>query len=96
MKNNKKDEANAPKDLERNKERLICKFQRPLLSTDGDNCILVYDEQCDVMEYLPVSEEDMEFLFPDEALKTYWLCEKEDEGDRGVIYPIEQVEEQGW
>ena len=79
-------------------ELFICKFQRPIFDSapeDEDTLVLVYDESREMMGQFPISKEEMEVIFPDGALKTYWLCDK-DEGDKGMVYPIEQVEEQDW
>ena len=76
------------------KEKIICKFQRPLFDSKGEmNNVLVYNEDRDFEMIVPLDDEAMEEIFPDDEFKTYWVCEP-DKG--GYLHPIKQVGEQDW
>lgn len=76
------------------KKPFICKFQRPLFSTAGSNYILVYNEDRSLSVQMEMRDNEIEALFPDKELKTYWLCRINQKTK--MLEPIEQVEEQEW
>lgn len=75
-------------------DAIICKFQRPLFSSaDNYDEVLVYNEDRDFTMIVPMDEEAMEEIFPDEEEKTYWLCVPD---KNNYLHPIKRVEEQEW
>ena len=75
-------------------EPIICKFQRPLFTSDGDlSKVLVYNEDRSFMMQQEMDEEDMKEIFPDDELKTYWACVPDEDG---YLVPMERLEEQDW
>ena len=76
------------------KEKIICKFQRPLFDSRGEmNNVLAYNETRDFEMIVPLDDEAMEEIFPNDELKTYWVCEPD---KKGYLHPIKQLEEQDW
>lgn len=76
------------------KEKIICKFQRPLFDSKGEmNNVLAYNETRDFEMIVPLDDEAMEEIFPDDELKTYWACVPDEDG---YLIPMEQLEEQEW
>ena len=71
----------------------IFKFQRPLVTDDNSEPILVYNKDQSIMNQLVVSEKIMKMLFPGNSVKEYWLCKKHKDG---VLEPVVWVEEQEW
>ena len=73
--------------------RGIVKVQRPIASTNGTNELLIYSEDRSVELFYEADEEEIEYLFPDEEYKTYWLAEGK---NGGLLNFIEQVEDEDW
>ena len=74
------------------KKPFICKFQRPLFSTQGSNYILVYNEDRSLSVQMEMMDDEIEALFPNNEFKTYWKCVVKNK----MLEPIEQVKEQEW
>lgn len=80
--------------MSENDNKIICKFQRPLFDSKGEmNNVLAYNEDRSFEMIVPLDDEAMEEIFPNEEFKTYWLCEPDEEG---YLHPIKQLEEQDW
>lgn len=73
--------------------RGIVKVQRPIASTNGINELLIYNEDRSVELFYEADEEEIEYLFPDEEYKTYWLAEGK---SGGLLNFIKQVEDEDW
>lgn len=74
-------------------DSVICKFQRPLMTTGDESEVLVYNEDDTIMFSQVLDEDDMKTIFPEDEYKTYWVCEPNEEG---WLVPVKQVEEQDW
>lgn len=77
-------------------ETRIFKVQRPMATSDdeGYNQLLIYDEDRDIDQIWNASKEEMEQLFPNDELKTYW--EGEVDTKKRQFWLTKPVEEQPW
>ena len=71
----------------------IFKFQRPIMTNNKSEPILVYNKDRSILNQLVVSKRIMKILFPGGSVKEYWLCVKHKDG---ILEPIVWVEEQEW
>lgn len=71
----------------------IFKFQRPVMTDDPSEPILVYNEDASIINQLVVSEDMLNVLFPDGGLKSYWRCKPRKDG---MLELLEWEMEQDW
>lgn len=71
----------------------IFKFQRPIVTDDPSEPILVYNKDESIINQLTVSEDILNVLFPGGELKTYWLCKPR---KNGMLELLEWELEQDW
>lgn len=75
------------------KFKVVLKFQQPLFST-GEPMVLAYNEGRNIMAQMSLTEEEVNFIFPNDEEKTYWLVEGEVvRGNFEITDFIEQTEE---
>ncbi len=71
----------------------IFKFQRPVMTNDPSEPILVYNKDASIINQLTVSEDILNVLFPDGGLKSYWRCKPRKDG---MLELLEWELEQDW
>lgn len=74
-------------------KKQIFKFQRPIITDDPSEPILVYNKDQSIMNQLSVPEDMMKVLFPDGELKSYWRCKPCKDG---MLELLEWEMEQDW
>lgn len=80
-----------PKKIKRN---FIVKFQRPLVTNGSYQEILLYNEDRSLDMMMELRNDEIEALFPNDEIRTYWLCRINQKTK--MLEPIKQVEEQRW
>lgn len=74
-------------------KKQIFKFQRPIITSDPSEPILVYNKDASIINQLTVSDDILNVLFPGGELKTYWLCKPH---KNGILELLEWELEQNW